>query len=289
VDEGREQTEAIHRLQRQKRTLAGLKLKTEKAHTLNVHRNAQRLLKPLAVVNPYADQLTFLSDRTRTRRDHEKYLTLIDTIALLHQYQREVKTVQHAGETLTYIEVTAVDIEHANELVHEVLGRSLDELPPVTRKVLEAIVAAVVGQRQPRESVRFSRREVRGWTGQSDTQARAHLDRLVELEYLLTHRGKRGQSFEYELIYDGDGGGASHLAGLIDTTTIRSSRGGKEEFAGATRPQNGPISAPSRSGKNPANADGARLSGDRGEKSAETHIEPGKNARHGRNVDAGAA
>ena len=40
------------------------------------------------MVNPYANRLTFLDDRTRTRRDHEKYLTLIDTIALLHQYQR---------------------------------------------------------------------------------------------------------------------------------------------------------------------------------------------------------
>ena len=45
-------------------------------------------LRPLAVVNPYARQLTFLDDRTRTRRDHEKYLTLIDAIALLHQHQR---------------------------------------------------------------------------------------------------------------------------------------------------------------------------------------------------------
>ena len=47
----------------------------------------------LAIVNPYAHRLTFLDDRTRTRRDHEKYLTLIDAIALLHQHQREVKTL----------------------------------------------------------------------------------------------------------------------------------------------------------------------------------------------------
>ena len=49
---------------------------------LRVLRNAQRLLQPLAVVNPYADELTFTAERTRTRRDHEKYLTLIDAIAL---------------------------------------------------------------------------------------------------------------------------------------------------------------------------------------------------------------
>ncbi|MDM5182243.1 DNA primase, partial [Massilia sp. DJPM01] len=81
VDEDREQTRAIHRLQREKRTLQGLVRKEQKQRILELHRNAQRLLKKLAVVNPYADQLTFLDDRTRTRRDHEKYLTLIDTIA----------------------------------------------------------------------------------------------------------------------------------------------------------------------------------------------------------------
>ena len=59
---------------------------------LKLHRNAQRLLKPVFVANPYARELTFLDSQTRTRRDHVKYLTLIRTIALLHQYQRPVKT-----------------------------------------------------------------------------------------------------------------------------------------------------------------------------------------------------
>nr|WP_198039363.1 hypothetical protein [Paraburkholderia sp. SOS3] len=202
---------------------------------------------------------------------------LIDTIALLHQCQREVKTVHHAGETMEYIEVTLADIEAANRIVHEVLGRSLDELPPVTRKVLEAIVEAVKAKPLPRESVRFSRREVRAWTGQSDTQARAHLDRLVELEYLLTHRGKRGQSFEYELIYDGDGSDSTHLAGLIDTATIQSSRGKNGQFAGATRPQNAPISAPSRAAPIPADADEISAMAESDEDAREMHFCPDKN------------
>ena len=39
-------------------------------------------------MNPYARALTFRDDRTRTQRDHLKYLTLIRALALLHQYQR---------------------------------------------------------------------------------------------------------------------------------------------------------------------------------------------------------
>ncbi|MCZ7591505.1 MAG: hypothetical protein M5U15_04835 [Kiritimatiellae bacterium] len=88
VDESREQTERIHTLQRQARTLEGLRLKKQKQRLIALLRNAQRLLDPVDVVNPWADQLTFTADRPRTRRDHEKYLTLIDAIALLHQHQR---------------------------------------------------------------------------------------------------------------------------------------------------------------------------------------------------------
>ena len=57
-----------------------------------------------------------------------KYLTLIRAIALLHQYQREVRTVQHKGKAVRYIEVEPQDIATANRLAHEVLGRTLDEL-----------------------------------------------------------------------------------------------------------------------------------------------------------------
>ncbi|MDX1407993.1 MAG: hypothetical protein R3330_07665, partial [Saprospiraceae bacterium] len=70
VDENRAQTKAIHRLQRSRRTLSGLLASKDKTQILNCHRNAQRLLKPLSVINPYAEQLTFLDDRPRTRRDH---------------------------------------------------------------------------------------------------------------------------------------------------------------------------------------------------------------------------
>ena len=89
VDESAEQTERIHRVQRERRTLAGLLAHEQRKDLLTQLRNAQRLLSPLAVVNPFAPALTFATARTRNRRDHEKYLTLIDAIALLHQHQRQ--------------------------------------------------------------------------------------------------------------------------------------------------------------------------------------------------------
>ena len=122
VNETREQTEAIHKMQRQRQTIEGLLAENSKKDLITLHQNAQRLLRPILVANPYAEQLTFLSDKTRTRRDHMKYLTLIRAIALLHQYQREIKRIEHNGQLLEYIEVTHEDIKVANNLAHEVLG-----------------------------------------------------------------------------------------------------------------------------------------------------------------------
>ncbi len=177
----------------------------EREEILKLHRNAQRLLRPLFVVNPYARELTFLDHLTRTRRDHTKYLALIRTIALLHQHQRSIRTATHRGKTIEYIEVTPADIETANRLAHEVLGKSLDELPPQTRRLLLLVDEMVAGESQrlkmERGDYRFSRRDVRHHTGWSDAQLKRHLHKLEELEYLVVHRGGRGQSFVYELYF----------------------------------------------------------------------------------------
>jgi DNA primase len=227
VNEDRRQTQAIHRLQREQQTLEGLLARQEREEILKLHRNAQRLLKPLFVVNPYARRLTFVDSQTRTRRDHTKYLALIRSIALLHQHQRPLKTATHRGKVVSYIEATLEDIDTANRLAHEVLGRSLDELPPQTRRLLLLIDGMVGGEcerlKMDRSDFRFSRRDVRAHTAWGNTQLKLHLHRLEELEYLLVHRGGRGQSFVYELLFETQAAadGKPRLAGLIDVDTLR--------------------------------------------------------------------
>ena len=226
VNETREQTAAIQHQQRFEDTLEGLLANQTKENIFKLHRNAQRLLKPLKVVNPYANQLTFLSDKTRTRRDHAKYLTLIKTITLLHQYQRETKIINHQGQAVEYIEVTLDDIEVANQIAHEVLGRTLDELPPQTRRLLNLINEHIrnqcKAQDMQRSDYRFSRREVREFTNWGDTQLKVHLQRLVELEYCLIHRTGHAQRHYYELLYDGKtGADKPHLNGLLDINLLK--------------------------------------------------------------------
>jgi hypothetical protein len=182
-------------------------------------------------------------------------LGLIEAIAFLHQHQRPIQELKRGGETLKYIEVTWKDIELANRLAREVLGRSLDELPPQTRRLLglldELVQKECKRQGISRSDFRFSRKEARDFSSWGDTQLRVHLGRLIELEYLLVHRGRQGQSYEYELLYAGEVGAGPYLPGLIETslamgssnearTTTETSRGRDSHLAGGVRGSCGP-------------------------------------------------
>ena len=267
VDEDRAQTRAIHDRQRQAQTLSGLVANVEREQLVTLHRNAQRLLEPLSVVNPFADRLTFADTATRTRRDHVKYLTLIAAVTLLHQHQRPIKTTTHGTTQVRYIETTPADITLANQLAHEVLGRSLDELPPGTRRLLDALHAHITTRCETegldRDLIRFTRRQLREALGFGDTQLKVHLARLVDLELVVPHRLEAG-GFCYELAWHTDDHGGRVLPGLLDPSTLDQSvvavddvesaattpiRSGSEGLrSGPGRGVVGPRSAPGRGG-----------------------------------------
>jgi DNA primase len=265
VDEERTQTRAIHERQRHAQTLDGLIANRERDRVTKLHQDAQRLLEPLAVVNPFASLLSFPDSRTRTRRDHVKYLTLINSIALLHQHQRPRRQATGSGdEPVSYIEVTAADVALANRLAAEVLGTSLDELPPGTRRLLEMLDGVVTAEAERRGVERcdilMTRRQLREATGLGDTQLKVHLARLVDLELVTAHRAEKGSNFVYELCWDGAGrDGGRFLAGLCDPESLRShgyddNRSGRDSDRSAPgRPPVGGWSAPGRRDETAAN------------------------------------
>lgn len=227
VDEDREQTRRIHAAQREAETLRGLFRKLDRDQVLKTHHNAQRLLRPLRIINPYADKLTFADDRLRLRRDHEKYLGLIRTIAFLRQYQKRVQSCDYRGQAVQYIEVDEEDMKLAHDLAARILGRSLDELSPPTRSFLVALhqmVQRLAEERRLSEDrVRFTRREIREQLKWSVTQVREHLSKLLELEYVISHRvAGLAIRWEYELLYDGEGqNGSPFVMGLTDLQQIK--------------------------------------------------------------------
>jgi DNA primase len=252
VDESPAQTDRIHRLQRERRTLAGLIAREERKDVLTKLKNAQRLLAPIAVLNPYAMALTFPSGQTRNRRDHEKYLTLIEAIALMHQHQRARGQQVVRGRVIEYIGVTLDDIALANELAPEVLSRSLDELPPQTRRLLEHIRELVTIKRKTesaKTAATFSRKEVRDAAGWSLTQVRVHLERLVELEYLAIRCGRMGGPFQYELLIEVDAPENVAHIGLIDVEELRKNHAYAAEVAG----QNGVVAGDGKTVPPPSN------------------------------------
>lgn len=195
VDEGRHQTRAVHAAQRDAETLEGLVARSKRTDVMARHANAQRLLSPIAVVNPHAPGLGFSDRSTRHRRDNAKYLGLIRALALAHQHQRERNQVVVENKTVTYIEATETDVALAEQLCADVLGATTDELSPATRNLLRVIVdfAATNGSR-------FTRRALRDATGLGDSQLKVHLGRLVDLEYVAVERA--GPSTTYELVAD---------------------------------------------------------------------------------------
>lgn len=225
IDESREMTERILAKQRHNYTRAGIVAKIEAGGVREKHKNASRLLKPLKVINPYADLLTFTSHSLRARRDHVKYQNLILAITYLFQYQRERLSIEHGGKSLECVIATLEDIAKANEIAGEVLGRSLDELSPPSRRLLALIkemVDAATGTGKKPAEYRFNRRQIREYSGWSDFQVRTHMQELEELEYIYAASGKRGKEYVYELVYTGGGeDGKPFLVGLIDIEQLR--------------------------------------------------------------------
>lgn len=242
VNEDRAQTRAIHQKQRDAQTIEGMWVAEERAAIVKLHRNAQRLLRPIRVVNEHMQDRSFPDYMIRTRRDHMKFLALVQAVALLHQYQREIKTSTRNGRTLEYIEATAEDVQLAAQLVNEVLAPSLEELQAQTRRLLSLIDEMVKQDcerlQMERADYRFTRATVRQYTRWSDSQLKRHLHRMEELEYLTVHRGGPGLMFVYGLHFEMDESGKPVLPGLAYTydknqSGVNGNPSGPEEHSSA--------------------------------------------------------
>ncbi len=202
VDEDRAQTRAVQAAQRRAATLEGLVARLGREPVIRLHRNAQRLLEPLPVVVPGAEELAFPDSSTRHRRDHQKLLSVIAAIALLHQYQRRQATVEVAGTPVRYVEASAEDVALGAQLCHEVLVRAADELSPPARRLLSVMESRAGEQVTALRQVSFTRRELRELTGWSEHQVRVGLGRLVALEYVSERRDRPGRRHSYVLADD---------------------------------------------------------------------------------------
>jgi len=205
IDESEEQTRLIHDLQRRNYTLEGQLRKRQLHKILEKHIYAQRLLRKILVMNPFAEFLSFPSSKLKTRRDHEKFLRLINAICFLHQYQRKLKTKKlDDGEPIEYIECTLEDYAIAYELLSDgVLDHTLDDLPSPARKLLELTKKYLhrqAGTEQvPVEKIIFERKDIREYTSWSFAQVRNNFRILRDYEYIQLIKAKNGLANQYRL------------------------------------------------------------------------------------------
>jgi DNA primase catalytic core len=280
VNEDPEQTRAIHQKQREAQTVEGMWAQDDRAEIVKRQRNAQRMLRPIRVVNEQVKHQTFPDTMIRTRRDHMKFLTLVQAIALLYQHQREIKSSTRKGKTLEYIEATADDVKLALQLVNEVLTPSLEELQAQTRRLLLLLDTMVTEQCQrlemERGDYRFTRATVRQYTRWGDTQLRVHLRRLEEMEYLRVWHGGPGQTFVYQLNFEMDADGRPVLAGLSQLCNYDANCAGiNDRCAGGVRAGSGGIAGGARSEESPAITRGNGDFSQNHEKNTSREIEAG--------------
>ncbi len=192
MDESQEQTRRIHERQRIFRTERGLQLREAATTITRRHWNAQRLLEPLPVVIPFADRLSFPSSWMRTRRDHARFLNLIEVSAFLHQHQRQ----RNKGA----IVASLADYEAAYALAVEVLRETLTDVKKPLREAYRRIEALAEGK-----AGTVSRREIREALHVPDSTVRRWLQDLVDFEYLglVQMEGERngqGKAVRYRLL-----------------------------------------------------------------------------------------
>lgn len=186
MDESPEQTARIHERQRLLRTEAGLALRQLQGAIVRRHWNAQRLLETLPVVIPFADQLSFPTAWMRTRRDHARFLNLIEASAFLHQYQRE----RRAGA----IVASLADYAIAYTLAGAVLQETLSDVRKPLREAYTCIHELSL-----KSGGSLTRSEIREALAVPDSTVRRWLCELVELEYLDGDAGKQGKAARYTL------------------------------------------------------------------------------------------
>ena len=148
VDETPQHADKVMHYQR--RQQAGLINEAEQNAWRELLRNAQRLLRPVKVINPYAIELDIPQCVFKKLRTNMHYLRLIEIITFYHQKQRKWKKNKNG---ILFIESTLQDIEWANYLIKDSLLRKSDELSGQVRQFFEGLKELAGSNSKPGEFI----------------------------------------------------------------------------------------------------------------------------------------
>jgi hypothetical protein len=192
IDESPEQDWRIMNYQRL--ISAGKLNEQEQIEAKELLQNCQRILKPIKVINPYAEYLELPQSVFKPRRNNSHYLQFIEAITFYKQYQRSTQYNEETGEE--YIETTIEDIQEANELITEVLLRKSDTITGATRNHLESLKNYLKTNNQ----TTFTNSEIRRNLRIKETTLRRYNKQLLEEGYIRKIKGKKGMLYSFEIV-----------------------------------------------------------------------------------------
>ena len=192
IDESQEQDIRIMNYQR---LISAGKINAEQEYqSQELLKNVQRVLKPIKVINPYAEYLELPQSVFKPRRTNTHYLQFIEAITFYKQYQRKEQINEETGEI--YIETTIEDIEEANELIQEVLLRKSDLLNGACRQFFEMLKAYL----KANALTIFTNTEIRRALRVNPSNQKRYMVQLQLADLVKKSKGDKRKGYGYEVV-----------------------------------------------------------------------------------------
>ena len=192
IDESQEQDIRIMNYQR---LISAGKINEEQEHKAKeLLKDVQRVLKPIKVINPFAEYLELPQSVFKPRRTNSHYLQFIEAITFYKQYQREQKVNEETGEV--FIETEIEDIEEANELIQEVLLRKSDLLNGACRSFFESLKTYL----KKENKTTFTNAEIRRILRVNPSNQKRYMLQLQLAELVQRAKGDKRKGYVFEVV-----------------------------------------------------------------------------------------
>ncbi len=196
VDESDEQTQKI--IDHQNKRLAGLIDIREERKAKEFLQNCMRCIKPLEVVNRYADKITLPLKAKMLRRLNNHYQGFVKQVTILHQHQRQK---DEQGRLIAEPE----DLKLACDILFDAIMLKVDDLDSSLRQFFDrmkdyAKQLAKENNKTHTETV-FTQREIRLALNASKSMCFRFMEDLELLEYVQKTGGYANRGFKYKIVF----------------------------------------------------------------------------------------
>jgi hypothetical protein len=196
IDECEQQTKKI--IEYQNKRLAGLIDIREEQKAKEFLQNCIRCIKPMEVVNRYADKIALPMEAKMLRRLNSHYQGFVKQVTILHQHQRQK---DEQGRLIAEPE----DLKMACDILFDAIMLKVDDLDSSLRQFFDRMKVYVKGiakqvNKANTETI-FTQREIRLALNASKSQCFRFMEDLELLEYIQKTGGYANKGFKYKIVF----------------------------------------------------------------------------------------